>query len=141
MNNHTLESSLSLLHQIFRNRKSFIEKKYKINAFEMDLIIFLEIVGVEKMKEIAEYFRMKLSTLTNAIDKSEQKGILKRNYSRTDRRIVKLKVTAKGKRLYQQYQEDLKLIASRMTENWSDKNIADFETCLKSMQDLKYELE
>ena len=107
----------------------------------MDLIIFLEIVGVEKMKEIAEYFRMKLSTLTNAIDKSEQKGILKRNYSRTDRRIVKLKVTAKGRRLYQQYQEDLQVIATRMSENWGDKEIADFESCLKHMQELEYKLE
>ena len=93
------------------------------------------------MKEIAEYFRMKLSTLTNAIDKSEQKGILKRNYSRTDRRIVKLKVTAKGRRLYQQYQEDLKMIASRMAENWGDKEIADFESCLKSMEGLEYQLD
>ena len=107
----------------------------------MDLIIFLEIVGVEKMKDIAEYFRMKLSTLTNAIDKSEQKGILKRNYSRADRRIVKLKVTAKGRRLYQMYQEDLQEIASRMSEDWSDKKIADFENCLKRMQELEFTVE
>lgn len=134
----SIEESLSLLHQIFRYRKAYIESNYQVSAFEMDLIAFLDSQGAEKMRHIADYFRIKLSTLTNAIDKSEKKGILSRSYSQTDRRIVSVKITSEGKKIYQSYQKDLKILAQRISQGWDKRKIETFEYCLKAISGLEF---
>merc|ERR1711916_141679 len=66
------------------------------------------------MKEIGQYFNVKLSTLTSIIDKIERQKLVKRVNSSTDRRVVYLEVTKKGQRLYENYGLYLSSIAQRM---------------------------
>ncbi len=109
-----LEKSLRTLSDVYRKHQEYIKAKYKISALEMEIIQLVVLDGRKKMKEIGQYFNVKLSTLTSIIDKIERQKLVKRVNSSTDRRVVYLEVTKKGQRLYENYGLYLSSIAQRM---------------------------
>ncbi len=116
-----LEKAFFLLSELNRKHHEYIKAKYKINGLEMEIIQLIEIEGRKKMKEIGNYFNVKLSTLTSIIDKIEKQRLVKRVNSSNDRRVVYLEVTKKGQKLYQDYTEHVKAI-SNMLQSEMDSN-------------------
>jgi len=116
-----LEKAFFLLSEVNRKHHEYIKVKYKINGLEMEIIQLIEIEGRKKMKEIGNYFNVKLSTLTSIIDKIEKQRLVKRVNSSNDRRVVYLEVTKKGQKLYQDYTEHVKAI-SNMLQSEMDSN-------------------
>ncbi len=53
------------------------------------------------MREIADYLRVAVSTVTGLIDKLEGKDLVKRDRSSEDRRIINISLTPKGHEVYQ----------------------------------------
>lgn len=53
------------------------------------------------MREIADYLRVAVSTVTGLIDKLEYKELVKRDRSSEDRRIINISLTPKGQEVYQ----------------------------------------
>ena len=107
-----LEKAFFLLSEVNRKHHEYIKTKYKINGLEMEIIQLIELEGRKKMKEIGNYFNVKLSTLTSIIDKIEKQRLVKRVNSSNDRRVVFLEVTKKGQKLYQDYMEHLKVMSA-----------------------------
>ena len=129
--NHTtdmkkLEFSLLNLSEIFRKRQDFIKKKYKISALEMDMIQYVIDHGPQKMKDVSKHFHIKLSTLTSIIDKAEQNRVLKRVNSKDDRRVVYLDVTARGRKVYEEYTVYLGEISNYIKSNLDEKVFHNF---------------
>ena len=52
------------------------------------------------MREIADYLRVAVSTVTGLVDKLEKKNLVKRKRSDEDRRIIKIALTPKGQEVY-----------------------------------------
>ncbi len=98
-----LEQSLIALSDSFRSHREYIEENFKISALEMQLIQHIMHNGAQKMKDVSKYFYIKLSTFTSIVDKAEKSRVLKRVNSKTDRRVVFLDVTSKGRSLYEEY--------------------------------------
>ncbi len=118
------------LNEIRRKHHHYIKTKYKITGMEMEIIQWLLIEGPRKMKEIGENFNIKLSSLTSVIDKIERQKLVYRKNSKDDRRVVYLDVTDKGKRLYRDYSDYLKVLTYLMQKEMNKK---DFEAFIKGI--------
>jgi len=128
-----LEKAFFLLSEVNRKHHEYIKTKYKINGLEMEIIQLIELEGKKKMKEIGQYFNVKLSTLTSIIDKIEKQRLVKRVNSHDDRRVVFLEVTKKGKKLYQDYMDHIKAISNMIREEMAEEDIAALVNGLDTM--------
>ena len=123
----TLEETLNeLLVKLFKDileieAKSLITEEFKdITYNDMHII---EAVGVDEprnMKTVAKLMSVTTGTLTNAMDALCDKGYVVRERSTKDKRVIKLRLTDKGKSAYyhheQFHRQMIKNIASEMTE-------------------------
>ncbi|MCI4670449.1 MAG: MarR family transcriptional regulator [Bacteroidia bacterium] len=128
-----LEKAFFLLSEVNRKHHEYIKAKYKINGLEMEIIQLIELEGRKKMKEIGQYFNVKLSTLTSIIDKIEKQRLVKRVNSSSDRRVVFLEVTKKGQKLYQDYQEHVKAISTLIQNEMEETQIQSLVNGLSTM--------
>ncbi|MEL6732957.1 MAG: hypothetical protein AAFP83_17640, partial [Bacteroidota bacterium] len=69
--------------------------------------------------------------LTSTIDKAEKVRILKRINSTEDRRVVYLDTTKKGRDLFEQYDQELRGIATRIQQ---DMDEATFKLFVEGME-------
>ena len=123
----TLEETLNeLLVKLFKDileieSKCLITEEFKdISYNDMHII---EAIGVEeprKMKTVANLMSVTTGTLTKAIDALCDKKYVIRERSAEDKRVVKLKLTDKGKSAYyhheQFHRQMIKNIAGEMSE-------------------------
>ena len=122
-----LEETLNeLLVKLFKDileieAKSLITEEFKdITYNDMHII---EAVGVDEprnMKTVAKLMSVTTGTLTKAMDALCDKGYVVRERSTKDKRVIKLRLTDKGKSAYyhheQFHRQMIKNIASEMTE-------------------------
>ena len=79
---------------------------------EVHVIEFLGDKGGCMMREVAEFLLVAVNTVTTIIDKLEQKKLVRRERDDSDRRIVMVQLTDKGKEAYRGISE-LRLEACR----------------------------
>ena len=123
----TLEETLNeLLVKLFKDileieAKSLITEEFKdITYNDMHII---EAVGIDEprnMKTVAKLMSVTTGTLTKAMDALCDKGYVVRERSTKDKRVIKLRLTDKGKSAYyhheQFHRQMIKNIASEMSE-------------------------
>ena len=123
----TLEETLNeLLVKLFKDileieAKSLITEEFKdITYNDMHII---EAVGIDEprnMKTVAKLMSVTTGTLTKAMDALCEKGYVVRELSTKDKRVIKLRLTDKGKSAYyhheQFHRQMIKNIASEMSE-------------------------
>ncbi len=123
----TLEETLNeLLVKLFKDileieAKSLITEEFKdITYNDMHII---EAVGIDEprnMKTVAKLMSVTTGTLTKAMDALCDKGYVIRERSTKDKRVIKLRLTDKGKSAYyhheQFHRQMIKNIASEMSE-------------------------
>ena len=123
----TLEATLNeLLGKLFKDileieAKSLITEEFKdITYNDMHII---EAVGVDEprnMKTVAKLMSVTTGTLTKAMDALCDKGYVIRERSTKDKRVIKLRLTDKGKSAYyhheQFHRQMIKNIAAEMNE-------------------------
>lgn len=119
---NTLEKQLLQLRDAFRHHQNEIRKKYKISANEMEIILYINDFGPQRMKAVGERFKIKFSTLTSLVDKIERLGLVKRVNSKEDRRSILVTVTKKGKRMLEEYNAQIRDLAEKMAGIASQEN-------------------
>lgn len=128
--------NMILLQDFFRKHQHEIEKKFDISYLEMELIQFVLKSGHLKMRDIANNFYIKLSTLTTIIDKAESRKLLKRVPSKEDRRVVFLEVTKKGEDIYNKYLDLMKDITQRIQKSMSAEEFNRFSSVTEKMLEM-----
>lgn len=68
-----------------------------LSCQELRLVEHLDDAGPRMMRELAEYLRLAVSSVTSVIDNLEKKKIVRRNRSEQDRRIVRVELTDSGR--------------------------------------------
>ncbi|MFY0625661.1 MAG: MarR family transcriptional regulator [Reichenbachiella sp.] len=79
---------------------SCIEITKDISKKEFAVVIFVAKNEEVIMKDIADYLGIPVSTTTGLIDKLEDKGFLKRVYSKEDRRSIKIALSKYGQNVH-----------------------------------------
>jgi len=119
---NTLEKQLLQLRDAFRQHQNEVRKQYKISANEMEIILYINDFGPQRMKAVGEKFKIKFSTLTSLVDKIERLNLVKRVNSKEDRRSILVTVTKKGKRMLEEYNNQIKVLAEKMSSIASQEN-------------------
>jgi len=125
-----LESILNELVLAFNYRRLSILNRYNINEMDVEIIRYLMAEDQKKMKEVGEYFNIKLSTLTSTIDKLEKSKLVKRKNSREDRRVIFIKPTARGANLLNELDDTMRNLSESMIR---DTSAPEFESMINGL--------
>lgn len=109
-----LEKQLILFRDALRSHQNELRSSYDVSAMEMEIILYIDKQGPQKMKQIGEIFGVKFSTLTSLVDKIEENNLVKRASSKDDRRSILVTVTKKGKKLIEDYDMQVQLFANKL---------------------------
>ena len=116
-----LESTLFQLNELMQRYQEIAQRRFKIAAVDVEILRFLDSDGDQKMKDIGDRVKVKLSNLTNLVDNLENQKFVRRVNSKTDRRSIYVNVTPKGKKLISDYNAFLRELTIRMTSNMEDE--------------------
>ncbi len=95
--------------------------------------VVLQILDDEpiSIKEISMRTGLALSTLTNVIDKMEEKRLVRRRHSQTDRRMVKVELEVVGRRIKSKFNDLIKQLSTRLLEIFSKGDRDNFTSALE----------
>lgn len=83
--------------------------KHKLSITEFSVLEVLFYQGKQTIQQIGNRILISSGSMTYVIDKLEQKGIIKRNDCRVDRRVIHITLTAEGMKMMEnimpQYKE------------------------------------
>lgn len=74
-------------------------RQHGLTGPQVTALKILEQVGELSLSELSAQMSAKNSTITGLVDRMERDGLVRRERSKTDRRIVRLRATDKGKRI------------------------------------------
>ncbi len=72
----------------------------ELNHQELRLVEFLGAKGPQMMRVLAEHLALAVNSVTTVADRMEQKGLISRQRSEEDRRVVRLELTEAGQVMY-----------------------------------------
>jgi len=72
-------------------------QKHDISATQLNILKLLEEIGDLSLSEVSKHLAANNSTVTGIVDRMETAGLVKRERSSEDRRVWKLKMTARGR--------------------------------------------
>jgi DNA-binding MarR family transcriptional regulator len=76
-----------------------LNKKYQVSAPQLSSLLALYENGPLPPSQIAKYIMVNSSTVTGIIDRLEQKGLVARSRISTDRRVITVTLSDKGREL------------------------------------------
>ena len=88
-----------------RSLNELLERR-EISTPEFGIMVVLSEHDDVSSRDINKTTAMDKATITRALDRLIDKGLISRSKSKKDNRLVKLKLTAKGKRTYALIEED-----------------------------------
>ncbi len=117
--------------------KNFINdrfKKYSILVLPKDVIIFNYLSEGKKMfNELQEEISFSKSTLSDAIKRYEDKGLIKKEPCGNDKRKLYLSLTVKGEETFSKIQKIDQEYEEFIMNNISKKELLDFQKNLKKI--------
>ena len=133
MNIQHLEQQLFSMRDAFRHHQNEVRRKYKISSNEMEIILFINEKGPQRMKSVGEEFKIKFSTLTSLVDKIERLNLVKRVNSKDDRRSILVTITNKGKKMLEEYNSQINLLAEKIATVVKDERLNTFVDTLEKV--------
>lgn len=113
------------IHEIMRRyrrrQRDFVKgADSDLNQREIDTLLRLGPDGECTMSQLAEELVLSMSSATMIVDKLVQKGIVSREHSSADRRVVMIRLTAEGEQAFKAIYEDFKRIGRTMLESLNE---------------------
>jgi DNA-binding MarR family transcriptional regulator len=72
----------------------------ELSCQELRLVEYLGDIGPRMMRELAKFLALAVNSVTSVVDNLENKGLVRRQRSAEDRRIVRVELTAAGRAAY-----------------------------------------
>ncbi len=117
-------------------RRQSILDQYSVSELDIRIIVYLNENDDKKMKEVGEFFNIKLSTLTSTIDKLEKNKLVKRKNSKEDRRVIYIQPTSKGQKLLVDLNNVTRALAETLVRETNDSEYDSVAKALETMQRL-----
>jgi MarR family transcriptional regulator, organic hydroperoxide resistance regulator len=90
--------------------------QFGLTGPQLTVIKLLEELGDLSLSSLSERIRAQNSTVTGIIDRMEREGLVKRERSTTDRRVVYIRLSEKGQKLAREIQvEPMEIFRSALT--------------------------
>lgn len=115
-----LKKNIDVITSHFKSISS-ITSSDELNLQELKIVDFIGQRESCIMREVAEYLKVAVSTMTGIIDKLEDKGFVKRERNDEDRRIVRVMLTDKGHKIFQAFVESHMELSRRMLQSLAEE--------------------
>jgi MarR family 2-MHQ and catechol resistance regulon transcriptional repressor len=87
----------------------------ELNMQELRVVEFLGNEGPRMMRELAEHLAVAVNSMTSIADSLERKGLVRRQRSEEDRRVIRVELTDPGREMHQSLVEvNLRLFRSML---------------------------
>lgn len=127
-----------LLRGMFKKRMDALGKGY-ITLPQYLSLELIDSCGTLKMKEIAKELNVSLPAATGMIDRLYRLGLVKREFEPRDRRVVKIVLTAGGRRVLNDIRRKRRKAIEEVFSNLSQKERQVYLKILKKIRDILYE--
>jgi DNA-binding MarR family transcriptional regulator len=112
----------TLFRRLMLPRRAGDEASLEISREEIRALVILDTSGLESgerrmmMSSLAESLAVPLSTATHTVDRLVAKGLVQRNRSEEDRRVVQVEMSEYGRKLQEEFRDKRKLMACSWLE-------------------------
>ncbi|MBX7242926.1 MAG: MarR family transcriptional regulator [Bacteroidia bacterium] len=87
---------------LMSQKRENLLNSHGITESDIDIIRYLNMNEVKKMKDLGDAFSLKFSTLTSTVDRLESNRLVKRKSSKEDRRVVFVVIAPRGRTFLQE---------------------------------------
>ncbi len=87
------------------------------------------------MREVADYLRVKAPSATSVIARLQREGLVARVSEKGDKRVVRIELTASGRRRVEKYLADATGTMSKVFSKISGKDVATLTRILRSLHE------
>jgi DNA-binding MarR family transcriptional regulator len=136
------EDLLSIPPIIFREirrkllRTALTNMNLDISPVHFWIMKLLYEAGTLHIAEIGERLQIARPQMTHLIDKLADLGIVKRHTDKTDRRMINIVLTDKGKTTLQEHDSSIKKAMRDALSGFTDKELDDLSDSLRKLRDL-----
>jgi DNA-binding MarR family transcriptional regulator len=130
-----IEELLRNVSTILKKRGRDILSNFDITPPQLDALLVLRDFGELTMGELCQKMFLACSTATDLIDRMERNGLIERVRDTADRRVIRLKVLAKGTSVIDQVLEARR---SYLVNILAEIDVADKERLIQSLEQLNY---
>ena len=133
---YTIKTSNELMGKIHRGMRRFFEfqmKKYGITPPQFEVLISLWTEDGLVLSELSKRLSRDGPTITGIIDRMEKKGLVRRERSTTDRRVIMVFSTPKATAMKEALTKLQKTAGKDIIENFTDDNIKTLEQLLTKL--------
>lgn len=120
----------------FARRQANELYKGKITLPQFLILDFLSRQGESKMTEMAHFMQVTTAAMTGIVERLVRDGYVVRVYDPEDRRIVKVKLTAKGNELVRKINEQRRKMVIKIFGNISEVDRQDYLRILIQIKDI-----
>jgi len=92
---------------------------------QLSVISMLEKRGEQKVSKLSEKMGLSNSTVSGILDRLEQKDIIKRERTEDDRRVVKISLTKKSQKFFNDFRQKKEEYFCQLLKRLSDEEIKD----------------
>lgn len=108
----------------------------KVTLPQIMILHFLEIEQEAKMKDLARFMGVTMAAMTGIIERLVKNGHCARIYDSEDRRIIKIKLTAKGDKLVKDMNENKRQMIMKIFGKISEADRQDYLRILLQIKDI-----
>jgi DNA-binding MarR family transcriptional regulator len=102
-----------------------LARRADLTGPQLTVVKILEQIGDLSLSELSERIRAQNSTVTGIIDRMEREGLVMRERSREDRRVVYIKLSPKGKKLAEEIPVEPMVVFKGALESLSGQEMKD----------------
>jgi DNA-binding MarR family transcriptional regulator len=102
-----------------------LARRADLTGPQLTVVKLLEQIGDLSLSELSERIRAQNSTVTGIIDRMEREGLVTRERSREDRRVVYIKLTPKGRKLAEEIPVEPMVVFKGALESLTAQEVKD----------------
>ncbi len=110
-----------------------LARRADLTGPQLTVVKILEQIGDLSLSELSERIRAQNSTVTGIIDRMEREGLVTRERSREDRRVVYIKLTPKGRKLAEEIPVEPMVVFKGALESLSAQEMKDLMRILTKL--------
>ena len=131
-----IAKSIEQMHRKMRARLSNELSQGKINIPQYHILDYLNDKGKATMHELADYLFVTPPAVTGLVDKLVKMNLVKRNFLPSDRRIINILLTAKGKEVILKVKNQSRGLFMAILKGFSPKERKNFLEVIEKMEKL-----
>ena len=131
-----IASILQMLQKDCWRKDKILAKKMGISVPEFNLMTFFRDQNEIMIRDLINYMNLTPGRVTHLVSSLENQKLLKRYLDKKDRRVVIVRLTAKGKNFAKKVQEELRDYFDALLEQISEKEAASLKKNLQLLSDV-----